>query len=72
VLTELIGRYFPGRSAGTDYAHITEPELKATALVELRVEEMSAKGRSGGPRGPFDDDPDAPGNAGIVPARRAE
>ena len=67
VLTELIGRYVPGRTAGTDYAPITEAELKATALVELRVEEMSAKGRSGGPRGPFDDDPTAPGNAGVQP-----
>jgi hypothetical protein len=72
ILTELISRYFPGRTAGTDYAHITEPELKATALVELRVEGMSAKGRSGGPRGPLDDDPDAPGNAGIVPVGSAE
>jgi hypothetical protein len=67
MLTELIGRYFPGRTAGADYAHITEAELKATALVAVRVEEMSAKGRSGGPRGPFDDDDSAPGNAGVHP-----
>ena len=67
VFETLIGRYFPGRTAGTDYAHITEPESKATLLVEVVVEEMSAKGRSGGPRGPLDADPEAPGNAGIVP-----
>lgn len=67
VLERLIARYFPGRTAGEDYAHITAPEMKATALVEVLVEEISAKGRSGGPRGPFDADPDAPGSAGIAP-----
>ena len=65
VFQELIGRYFPGRTAGEDYAHITETELKRTWLVEVPVEEMSAKGRSGGPRGPLDDDPNALGTAGV-------
>lgn len=68
VLTRLIGRYFPGRAAGIDYQPITDAEMKATALVELTVETMSAKGRSGGPRGPFDADDDALGNAGVHPA----
>jgi uncharacterized protein len=68
VFEQMIGRYFPGRTAGQDYAHITETELKRTWLVEVAIDEMSAKGRSGGPRGPFDDDPDAPGNAGVHPA----
>jgi len=67
LLETMIGRYFPGRAAGADYAPITEQEDKATRLVEVRIEAMSAKGRSGGPRGPFDDDPVAPGNAGIHP-----
>jgi nitroimidazol reductase NimA-like FMN-containing flavoprotein (pyridoxamine 5'-phosphate oxidase superfamily) len=67
VFEELIGRYFAGRTAGADYAHITDAELKRTWLVEVRIEEMSAKGRSGGPRGPLDADPDAPGNAGVHP-----
>jgi nitroimidazol reductase NimA-like FMN-containing flavoprotein (pyridoxamine 5'-phosphate oxidase superfamily) len=70
LMEALIARYFPGRTAGQDYAHITEPEMKATMLVEVEIEEMSAKGRFGGPRGPFDDDPDAPGNAGVHPIRR--
>jgi nitroimidazol reductase NimA-like FMN-containing flavoprotein (pyridoxamine 5'-phosphate oxidase superfamily) len=70
VFQALIDRYFPGRAAGVDYAHITEKELKGVALVEVPVEEVSAKGRSGGPLGPFDTDPAAPGNAGIVPLRR--
>jgi nitroimidazol reductase NimA-like FMN-containing flavoprotein (pyridoxamine 5'-phosphate oxidase superfamily) len=68
IFANLIGRYFPGRTAGADYAHITAAELKRTWLVEVRIEEMSAKGRSGGPRGLFDADPDAPGNAGVHPA----
>ena len=67
VFHTLIDRYFPGRTAGRDYAHITEAEMKAVALVEMTIDEMSAKGRFGGPRGPFDDDADYPGNAGIVP-----
>lgn len=67
VFEALIGRYFPGRTVGADYAAITESEMKAVALVEFTVEEMSAKGRSGGPLGPFDADPHAPGSAGVHP-----
>ena len=65
ILEAMIARYFPGRAAGVDYQPITEQEDKATRLVAVRIDEMSAKGRSGGPRGPFDADPDAPGNAGV-------
>lgn len=67
ILEAMIARYFPGRTAGADYAPITEQEDKATRLVEVKIEEMSAKGREGGPRGPFDADPAAPGNAGVHP-----
>jgi nitroimidazol reductase NimA-like FMN-containing flavoprotein (pyridoxamine 5'-phosphate oxidase superfamily) len=35
------------------------------------LEAISAKGRSGGPRGPFDAEPDAPGNAGVHPVPAA-
>lgn len=65
ILEAMIARYFPGRAAGQDYAPITEQEDKATRLVEVRIEEMSAKGRSGCPRGPFGHDRSAPGNAGV-------
>src|SRR3712207_3677580 len=41
IFETLIARYFPGRTAGADYAHITEQELKATLLVEVVVEEVS-------------------------------
>ena len=67
ILTELIGRYFPGRTAGEHYQHIQDHEMKPTLVVEVPVEEMSAKGRSGGPLGPFDADPEVPGDARIVP-----
>lgn len=72
LFTELIGRYFPGRAAGTDYAPISEQELKGVRLVEVTLEAMSAKGRFGGARGPLDGDADAPGNAGIVPVAAHE
>ncbi|MFN8557895.1 MAG: pyridoxamine 5'-phosphate oxidase family protein [Dehalococcoidia bacterium] len=67
LMEALIARYFPGRAAGVDYAPIADWESKATWIVEVRVEEMSAKARTGGPRGPLDADPDAPGNAGVYP-----
>ena len=67
VLETLISRYFPGRTPGVDYAAISDREFKLTELLEVEIEEMSAKARSGGPMGPRDADLDAPGNAGIVP-----
>lgn len=70
VLEAMVARYFPGRAAGVDYAPITDQEDRATRLVELAIEEMSAKGRSGGPRGALDDDDTTPGNAGVHPVTR--
>lgn len=67
VFETLIGRYFAGRTAGVDYAAITEKEFRATELLVVEIEEMSAKARTGGPKGPLDADPSAPGSAGIVP-----
>ncbi len=60
-------RYFPGRTLGRDYAPPTPQQLAATVLVDVRIEEWSAKARRGGPRGPYDADPDAPGTAGVAP-----
>jgi nitroimidazol reductase NimA-like FMN-containing flavoprotein (pyridoxamine 5'-phosphate oxidase superfamily) len=62
-------RYFPGRRAGVDYQPATAQQLAATLLVEIVIEEWSAKARRGGPRGPYDTDPTAPGTAGIVPLK---
>jgi uncharacterized protein len=63
----MISRYFPGRTAGQDYSEPTAEHLAATRLVEVRIEEWSAKQRDGGPLGPMDADPGAPGTCGVVP-----
>jgi len=63
----MIARYYPGRAPGRDYAPATDAQLDATLLVEVALEEVSAKTRAGGPAGPLDADPDAPGTCGIVP-----
>lgn len=62
----MVARYFPGRSAGRDYSEPTGAQLAATALVEVEIEEMSAKMREGGPLGPLDATADAPGTCGVV------
>jgi nitroimidazol reductase NimA-like FMN-containing flavoprotein (pyridoxamine 5'-phosphate oxidase superfamily) len=66
VLAGLIGRYFPGRTAGRDYEAPPAAHLAATAFVAVRIEAASAKARRGGPTGPRDDDPTAAGTAGVV------
>jgi nitroimidazol reductase NimA-like FMN-containing flavoprotein (pyridoxamine 5'-phosphate oxidase superfamily) len=65
----MISRYFPGRAVGTDYAPIPDKHLEITAFVALAIDAMSAKQRTGGPRGPGDDDPAVPGTAGVVELR---
>ena len=62
----LVRRYFPGRTAGTDYEPVTEAHLDATAFVAVEIAEASAKARRGGPKGPRDGDADAPGSAGVL------
>jgi hypothetical protein len=65
----MIGRYHPGRTAGVDYASPTREQLMSTAVIEVQIEEMSAKSRRGGPLGPRDSDPDAPGTSGVRDVR---
>jgi uncharacterized protein len=67
ILEAMIGRYFPGRTAGVDYAAITDKEFRGVELLQVEIEELSAKARTGGPLGPRDADPGAAGSAGIVP-----
>jgi nitroimidazol reductase NimA-like FMN-containing flavoprotein (pyridoxamine 5'-phosphate oxidase superfamily) len=68
VFHAMIGRYFRGRAPGRDYAPPTREQLDDTAMVEFRIESVTAKASRGGPRGPHDADPAAPGNAGVHPA----
>ena len=65
-LEAMIGRYFPGRTAGRDYEAAPPVHLDATNVVALEIEEWSAKARRGGPTGPRDTEPNAPGSAGVV------
>jgi nitroimidazol reductase NimA-like FMN-containing flavoprotein (pyridoxamine 5'-phosphate oxidase superfamily) len=67
LLDAMIARYFPGRTAGQDYEPAPSEHLEATAFIALEIEEWSAKVRRGGPKGPRDADPEAPGTAGVVP-----
>ena len=59
-------RYFPGRTAGRDYTPAPSSHLTSTAVVEVIIEQTSAKMREGGPKGPQDADPSAPGTCGVV------
>ena len=52
--------------AGRDYSEPTGAQLEATALIEIEIEERSAKQREGGPLGPLDAAPEAPGTCGVV------
>lgn len=62
----MVTRYFPERSVGRDYAAATGAQLNSTLLVEIEIEESSAKMRAGGPTGPLDQDAEAPGTCGVV------
>jgi nitroimidazol reductase NimA-like FMN-containing flavoprotein (pyridoxamine 5'-phosphate oxidase superfamily) len=66
VLAEMIERYFPGRTAGRDYLPPPAAHLDSTILIEVVIDEQSAKRRTGGPKGPTDSDPDAFGTAGVI------
>jgi nitroimidazol reductase NimA-like FMN-containing flavoprotein (pyridoxamine 5'-phosphate oxidase superfamily) len=66
LLEGMVARYWPGRMAGRDYESIPEEHLESTLFIALRIEELSAKIRTGGPKGPRDNDPTAPGTAGVT------
>lgn len=66
VFREMIERYFPGRQAPRDYALATQAQLDATTLLEVHIEDITAKARRGGPTGPLDQTPEAPGTCGVV------
>ncbi len=62
----MTSRYIPGRTVGKDYAPPTAAQLRGVLMVAVQIEEMSAKARRGGPLGPLDNDPDAPGSSGVI------
>lgn len=65
-LEQMVARYFAGRKAGQDYEAPPSEHLSNTLLVEVKIEESSAKARRGGPMGPRDADPNAPGTCGVM------
>jgi uncharacterized protein len=70
MFTAMTSRYFPGRTAGRDYAIAPKSHLDATPVVEIVIEEFSAKMREGGPKGPRDADASASGTCGVVELRQ--
>ena len=69
IFDDMVQRYFPGRTLDHDYNAPPSADLGITTLVEVRTEDWSGKARRGGPTGPDDDDPNAPGSAGVVEFR---
>ena len=69
IFDDMVQRYFPGRTLGHDYNVPPSTDLGVTTLVEVRIEDWSGKARRGGPTGPDDDDPNAPGSAGVIDLR---
>jgi uncharacterized protein len=65
----MTSRYFPGRRPGQDYTLAPKSHLDATPVLEIVIEEISAKMREGGPKGPHDSERDAPGTCGVVELR---
>ena len=66
----MTSRCFPGRTAGRDYATAPAAHLATTAVIEVRIEELTAKMREGGPKGPNDVAEDALGTRGVVDLSR--
>jgi nitroimidazol reductase NimA-like FMN-containing flavoprotein (pyridoxamine 5'-phosphate oxidase superfamily) len=66
VYERMVRRYFPNRTEGRDYSAPTDAHLESTLLVEVEIEEWSAKMRTGGPMGPTDAVEGAPGTCGVV------
>lgn len=72
VFEQMTSRYFPGRTAGREYKAAPPEHLTGTAVIEIVIEEMTAKMREGCPKGPQDDFDNAPGTCGVVELRSQE
>lgn len=66
LLERMTLRFFPGRTVGADYAAATAKQLRALEVLRIPVDELGSKMRTGGPRGPRDDDQTASGTAYVV------
>jgi nitroimidazol reductase NimA-like FMN-containing flavoprotein (pyridoxamine 5'-phosphate oxidase superfamily) len=66
VFERMTERFFPGREAGRDYAHATIKDLRGVELLAVRIEEMSAKARTGPALGAHDAEEEYGGYATFV------
>jgi hypothetical protein len=66
---QMVQRYFPGRIAGRDYRAPSAQDLAVTSLIGVTIQDWNGKARRGGPTAPEDDDPYAPGSAGVIDLR---
>ncbi len=64
ILEHMTLRYFPGRTVGVDYASATDKQMRALEVLRVPVDELSAKMRIGGPRGPRDAEADGADGSG--------
>lgn len=66
IMEQMTLRYFPGRTVGADYEAATLGQLRASEVMAIPIEELSAKTRSGPPMGARDALDDAPGSAYVL------
>lgn len=66
VFEAMTRRYFPGRTAGREYAPARAGDLRAVTLLAIAIEELNAKTRSGPALGPRDSDETAAGTSFVV------
>jgi uncharacterized protein len=67
ILDAMTARYFPGRAVSTDYEPAEDDEFARMELIDITIDEASAKMRDDGPLGAHDSEPDYPGSAFIAP-----
>lgn len=63
---QMVQRFFPGRTLDQDYVAPPSQDLGVTSLIKVNIKDWNAKARRGGPTGPQDDNPEAPGSAGVI------
>ena len=66
LFTQMVRRYFPGRTPDQDYVAPSAPDLGVTTLLRVEIEDWNAKARRGGPTALDDNNPQAPGSAGVI------
>ena len=66
VFERMTERFFSGREAGRDYEHASVKDLRGVELLAVRIEEMTAKARTGPAVGDHDSEDDYEGYSTFV------